>query len=156
MAEKLKNLASIVFGFAVMIGLAFLPFIFIKGAFWASENILPTLAKAGWIALALVFLVLLPLSIFRALRAFTGTAIYLSSYLFGLICWLFGFIITYSLWGIWAIIIGMLFLGVGVVPIAMIASLFKGAWQFLIVLLVLTVLTFGTRIGGFFIAEKGE
>jgi hypothetical protein len=69
---------------------------------WASTNLLPPLYMIGWIAVAVVILLLLPLSLFRRLRAFTGTTIFLSSYVFGLICWLTGFVVTYSLWGGWA------------------------------------------------------
>ena len=132
-----------------------LPFVFIKGALWASNNLLPPLFTAGWVALAVVLLLLLPLSLFRRLRGFTGGSIFLSSYLFGLICWLFGFVVTYHLWGAWAVIAGLLFLGGGVVPIGMVAALFKAEWQVLITLIVLTVLTFGTRLGGVAIAEGG-
>lgn len=156
MFEKLKGAANYALGGAVLIGLLALPFIFIKGAIWASKTLLPPLAAIGWIALAIVILILLPLSLFRRLRGFTGTSIYLSSYLFGLICWLTGFIVTYVLWGAWAIVIGLLFLGGGVVPIGMLASLFKGEWQSLLILFILLVLTFGTRIGGMYIAERSR
>jgi len=156
MLENAKKFGTYLLGFAVVAAALALPFVFIKGAMWASENLLPPLFLLGWIAVAIVIVVLLPLSLFRRLRGFTGTAIFLSSYLFGLICWLTGFIVTYSLWGAWAVVLGILFLGGGVVPIGMVASLFKGEWQMLVLLLILVVLTFGTRIGGVYIAESGK
>ena len=82
MFEKLKNIAGFGFGIAIFLGLLVLPFIFIKGAFWASQNILPPLILLGWIALALVLFIFLPLSIFGRWRAFTGTAIFAFSYIF--------------------------------------------------------------------------
>ena len=156
MGDKLKSAGSMAFGLAIFLAMLAMPFIFIKGAMWASENVLPPLINIGWFALALVLFVLLPLSIFKHLRAYTGGTILISSYLFGLICWLMGFVVTYMLWGLWAIVVGLLFLGGGVVPIAMLASLFKGEWSAIAVLLALVVLTFGTRLLGAYIAQSAE
>ena len=156
MGDKLKSAGSMAFGLAIFLAMLAMPFIFIKGAMWASENVLPPLINIGWFALALVLFVLLPLSIFKRLRAYTGGTILISSYLFGLICWLMGFVVTYMLWGLWAIVVGLLFLGGGVVPIAMLASLFKGEWSAIAVLLALVVLTFGTRLLGAYIAQSAE
>ena len=156
MGDKLKSAASLAFGLVVFLGLLALPFIFIKGAMWASEHILPPLITVGWLALALVLFLLLPLSAFKRLRGYTGTGIFIASYIFGLICWLMGFVVTYMLWGLWAIIVGLLFLGGGVVPIGMVAALFKGEWQTLGVLFFLVVLTFGSRLLGMYIAERAE
>ncbi len=156
MHEKLKIVAGLALWLAVVLGFVALPFIFIKGAIWASENVLPTLFAVGWITLAVVILILLPLSLVRRFRGFTGAGIFFSSYVFGLICWLTGFVVTYAFWGIWGVIIGVLFLGGGVVPIGMIAALFKGEWGTLVMLTGLVVLTFGTRLLGDHIAERGE
>lgn len=156
MGDKLKSAAGLAFGAVVILALLSLPFIFIKGAMWASEHILPPLVTVGWIALAIVLFILLPLSLFKRLRGYTGTGIFIASYVFGLICWLMGFVVTYMLWGLWAIILGLLFLGGGVVPIGMVASVFKGEWQTLGVLIFLVVLTFGSRLLGMYIAERAE
>ena len=156
MGDKLKSAAGLAFGAVVIVALLSLPFIFIKGAMWASEHILPPLINVGWIALAIVLFILLPLSLFKRLRGYTGTGIFIASYVFGLICWLMGFVVTYMLWGLWAIILGLLFLGGGVVPIGMAASVFKGEWQTLGVLFFLVVLTFGSRLLGMYIAERAE
>ena len=156
MGDKLKSAAGIAFGLAVFLAALSIPFIFIKGAMWASENVLPPLINVGWLAVALVLFVLLPLSIFKRLRPYTGGAILISSYLFGLICWLMGFVVTYMLWGLWAIVLGLLFLGGGVVPIAMLASLFNGEWSAITVLFSLVVITFGARLLGAYIAVSTE
>jgi hypothetical protein len=156
MGDKLKTAANVAFGIAVVLGLLALSAVFLNGLVWASENLLPPLVNVGWITLAVILLILLPLSLFRRLRAFTGGSIFLASYLFGVICWLMGFIVTYTLWGMWAIIAGLLFLGGGVVPIGMLASVFKGQWQMLSVLTILLVLTFGSRLLGLYITNRAE
>ena len=48
MGDKLKSAAGLAFGAAVAIGLLALPFIFIKGAVWASEHLLAPLISVGW------------------------------------------------------------------------------------------------------------
>lgn len=156
MAEKLKQMAGMAFGLLMLIAILSLPLVFFMGAAWASKNLLDPLIALGWILLAINIVVLLPLSIFKRLRGFAGTGIYFSSFVFGLVAWLLGFILTYSIWGTWAVVIGILFLGGGVVPIAMLATAINGYWDPFFTLLVVTILTFVARIIGMLVAESGE
>ncbi|MHB8405789.1 MAG: hypothetical protein ACYDCJ_10240 [Gammaproteobacteria bacterium] len=156
MIEKVKALGGVLLGIAIFVCVLALLVVFIKGSLWASEHLLQPLIVIGWIALALNILILLPLSIFKWLRGFTGGGIFLSSYIFGLVSWLLGFVLTYALWGLWAVIFGILFLGGGVVPIALLATLFKGLWEPFFTLIVLTVITFGSRVGGLLIASSAS
>lgn len=156
MVDKLKEMAGMAFGFFVFIAILSLPLVFIMGAAWASKNLLGPLIIVGWILLAINIVIFLPLSIFKRLRGFTGGSIFFSSFLFGLVAWLLGFILTYSIWGAWAVVIGILFLGGGVVPIALLATAINGYWDPFLTLLVVSVLTFGARIIGLLIAESGE
>lgn len=155
MVEKLKELAGMALGFLIFIALLSLPFVFIMGAVWSSKNLLGPLITIGWVLLAFNILILLPLSIFKGLRGFTGSGMFISSYLFGLIAWLLGFILTYLIWGAWAVVIGILFLGGGVVPIALLATAINGYWDPFLTLMVVTILTFGTRFIGLGITKSG-
>ena len=66
-----------------------------------------------------------------------------------LCAWLLGFTLTYSIWGVWAVVIGFLFfLGGGFVPIALLATAIHGDWYLFFALLVVTILTFAARIIG--------
>jgi hypothetical protein len=91
---------------------------------------------------------------FRPLRGFTGSVIFISSYVFGLITWMFGFVFTYALWGLGAVIFGLLFLGGGVVPLALLATMFKGHWEAFFTVLVLLIITFVARVSGMAIASS--
>lgn len=144
------------FGFLILIAIVSLPVIFFMGATWASKNLLGPLVSIGWALVAISIVILLPLSIFKRLRGFTGGGIFFSSFLFGLVAWLLGFILTYSIWGAWAAVIGILFLGGGVVPIALLATAINGYWDPFFMLLAVTILTFAARIIGMLIAESGE
>lgn len=121
------------------------------GGLWASTHLLRPLIGIGRIVLAIDILVLLPLSIFRSLRSFTGGIIFVSSYIFGLVTWILGLVITYALWGIFAVIVGMFIFGVGVVPTAILALAVNGYWKSLFTLLMLSVVTFAARLFGVFI-----
>ena len=76
--------------------------------------------------------------------------------MFGFTLWVWGLLLTYDLWGAIAVLVGLVLLGVGVVPIAMLATLFKGMWLTLGELVLLTVLTFGTRFAGAWAASKAQ
>jgi hypothetical protein len=156
MVEKLKEMAGMAFGFLILVAVLSLPLVFVMGAAWASKNLLGPLVVIGWVLLAINIVILLPLSIFKQLRGFAGGGIYFSSFVFGLVAWLIGFILTYSIWGAWAVVVGILFLGGGVVPIALLATAINGYWDPFFTLLVVTILTFAARIIGMLIAESGE
>lgn len=93
-------------------------------------------------------LLLLPLSVFRRVRVFAGSTIWFSSYVFGLIAWMFSFVITYGLWGLFGVLVGMMLAGVGVVPLAMIAAALNGYWLVVVEVLVLALITYGARLAG--------
>ncbi|MDO8770460.1 MAG: hypothetical protein Q7K57_17505 [Burkholderiaceae bacterium] len=154
MKDKLQALGGIAFFAVILLAAGAALAFFILGSAWAAKNLLGPLIVAGWAVFALLILVLLPLSIFRRLRDFTGAGIFLSSYLFGLIAWLLSFILTYELWGTWAVVAGILLLGGAVVPFALLATLFNGMWGPFFMVLALFILVFATRVGGGLIAES--
>ncbi len=67
-----------------------------------------------------------------------------------------GFLLTLELWGVFAVLIGLFFLGIGVVPIAILATLFNGMWVELGMLVLAVVLTFGVRMLGMFLADSSQ
>ncbi len=154
--EKLQTIGGILL-YVVMFGAAIaLAVLFFMGAEWCSVHVLPWFVFGCDIAVAILFLILLPLSLIKKARGFTATAILLISYLFGITVWMEGLLVTLSIWGFVPVIIGLCFMGVGVVPIGMLAALFHGLWMELLELVILTVLTFGSRMFSLWIAEKYE
>lgn len=129
---------------------------FIYGAGWVSTKVLPWFWILTWVTLAIVIFILLPLAIPRTTRGFSSVAMFIASYVFGATLWMMGLLFTLSIWGIKAVIIGVLLGGVGVVPIAILATLFHGYWLPLVELILLTVATFGCRIGALSLAESLE
>ena len=130
--------------------------LFIYGAGWASAKLLPWFSVLTWVAFAIVVFILLPLSIPRATRGFSSVAMFIASYVFGVTLWMMGLLLTLSIWGVTAVIIGIVLGGVGVVPIAMLATLVHGYWLPLVELVLLTIATFGCRIGSLSLAQSLE
>ena len=154
MWEKIKNVGWSVAGLAFLVAIALLVALFIHGGAWLGEQIYPWLVWISSLALVILILVLLPLGVFRKTRAFAGNGMMIASWVFGITLWVWGLVLTYHLWGALAVYIGLFLFGVGVVPIAMLATLFKGMWSTLGELVFLTILTFGSRLGGAFVLTK--
>lgn len=127
---------------------------FILGGVWISKYLLPWLTIISIIVFAIVVFVLLPLAIPRSTRGFSSISIFIASYVFGTTLWMFALWLTYFTWGIFAVIIGLVFFGVGVVPIALLATLFNGMWEPFFTLVSLALATFCCRMGALSLAES--
>ena len=156
MSNKLKTVGSWlrgVGGFSLILAGAAFGFL---GFELMSEILLPWFNLASILAFTFVLFVVLPLSVFRRCRRFAAVASLVSTFVFGATLWMGALLATFTLWGKWAVWIGLFMMGVGVVPIAILATLFKGMWSNLGLLVVLTVLTFGTGFYASWIGEKAD
>jgi len=151
--ESVKSFGNLLLGIAIFIFLIFISYLIFVGSLKASEVLLPLFAKVSVILFLLNIFVFLPLAISRKIRPMAATAIFISSYIFGATLWMEGFLLTLAIWGIGAIIIGFLIVGIGVVPIAILATLIKGLWPQFIELVLLTILTFSCRLGALKLLE---
>lgn len=157
---NVKETFGAIGGFALMLAIAAagiaIATAFILGGVWVSKHLLPWLTVISLIVFAIVIFVLLPLAIPRATRGFSSISILIASYVFGATLWMYGLLLTYFTWGIVAVIIGLVFFGVGVVPIALLATLFKGMWGPFFTLVLLAIATYGCRIGALSLAESAD
>ncbi len=142
------------FGFAVVVGLMFAFTVFIGGVEKVSEITFPILANISNYCLLLCAFVLLPLSLFKSTRTFSCWFFFMSSYVFGLCVWMFGLIVTYQLWGGGGLILGLIFGGVGVVPLGILASAIKGLWIVCSELIFGVLLVYGTRTFAIYLVNK--
>ena len=151
--EKLKGLGSTILGGFFLIVIFSIPILFIWGGIELSVKIIPWLYLFSGITLIVNIIVFLPMALIRKTRGWAGLGIYFSSFIFGINLWFLGLLITYFFWGALVVFIGLFFMGIGVVPIGILASIFNGEWEALGVLIGLIALTFGTRIAGLSIAN---
>jgi hypothetical protein len=157
----MKDSLSVTLGCLIMIILLcvvafFFEFLFrlieMAGLFFSGPAA-PYLMKAFWFTLAVEFFIIIPISFIPNCKEICAKIIYNLSFFFGFITWIWGFVAAYFIWGKTGIIVGMLFFGVGVVPVGFLAALFDGQWLALAFIAVGLILTFGTRAIGLKISE---
>jgi len=154
MIDLLKSIGGFLLVIALIIGSVFLVIFFIKGGIWLSVKVLPWLSIALWVVLALDILLILPLGIFDKTKAISAVGFISSSYVYGLTLWFWALLITYILWGGIAVFIGLIIAGVGVVPMAVIATMLTGDWASVLQLVLLLLLTYGSRLLGYYLAQR--
>ena|ERR1051326_1242501 len=133
-----------------------LPALFIVGAVKLSAILFPWLELATIVLFGFVVLVILPLAFVHSCRGFVAQFLLVCSYVFGLTAWVEALLITKMLLGTVGVVVGLLFAGVGIVPVGMLASMFHRAWWQFGDLLLLTAVTYGLRLGAFWVASKAE
>lgn len=146
--STLKKVGGFAFGAVVLLGIVVLIGFLLGGMAWVSEKVLPWLIVSGNIAFVLCVLVFLPLAIFTRSRPWAGLGLYASSFVFGIGLFAYSCIYTVQLWGYGALFIGLFLAGVGVVPVAFLATLFHKAWPLFWDVVYGVVMTYGTRYLG--------
>ena len=154
--EKLKSAGAGLIGLAVVALLLFLVGLVLHGVAWVSDKLFPWFSFASLIAFSVEVVVLLPLSAIRKSRAFASVAIACCSYLFGATVWMQGLLTTLALWGGVGVMIGLFLAGIGIVPIGILAALFHGMWYLALRLVLLTFLTFGSRLYATWLLDRRD
>jgi hypothetical protein len=126
--DKVYDLDTVILSLVVLTAVMFVIAVLIYGTAAVAEKLLPFLWLAAYIAMVFCIVVLLPLSLFRRTRIVPACGFVIASHLFGLGMWMYGFLVTYDLWGGTGIFVGLLLGGIGVVPLAIIAAALKQMW----------------------------
>ncbi|MFM0558931.1 hypothetical protein [Paraburkholderia sediminicola] len=143
-----QKIKSVGMGFGVLLMLVaglVIPFILILGMTWVSVHLVPWLKPAFSLTLLACIFILGPLAIFRRTRTFAAAGLLIASFVFGAILWIASLLLTMQLWGMLAVIIGLFMMGVGIVPVAIVAVIFHGQWSILGSIAIMLVATFGVR-----------
>jgi TPR repeat protein len=133
-----------------------LPFILLFGMTWVSVKLLPWLRPVIFWTLVVCVFLLGPTALFRRTRGFSAAGLMWASYIFGAVLWIWSLLVTLDLWGILAAVIGLLIMGVGIVPVAILAAIFHAQWAVLGDIAIGLVVTFGARVLALWLASKAE
>jgi hypothetical protein len=155
-ASGLKNIGMVVLGLLFMAALLGIGIGLLLGAAAFSFWVLKWTPIAFALTLAVSFFVLGPLALIPPTRVASAIGLMIASYVFGAIMWVWGFAFTYVAWGWIAVIIGLVIMGIGVVPVAMLAALLHADWGDLIAFGLLAVLTYGCRALSLWLAQKAD
>ncbi|MGH7074218.1 MAG: hypothetical protein ACREFD_08460 [Stellaceae bacterium] len=153
MANAIKTAGTAILGVAILVGTIFVAVFMIRGTAGLAEWLLPPLMQIDTAALFFCLLILLPLSAFRATRVAAFWGFFAASYLFGLEVWLYGFLVTYLLWGGTGVFIGLVSGIVGIVPLGIVAAAFHGSWYRVGDLTFDLLVVFGARAFALFLAK---
>jgi hypothetical protein len=127
----------------------------LKSIGWIARVVLPIFGWISGIALLLVPVLLL-ISIARSLRGWAGLGIVLASYAVGFSLWVWALVIAFVMAGLFWMIVGLVFAGVGVVFVAIVASAIHGEWSVFIQLIVGVVVVYFLRVIGNVLIERSE
>ncbi len=153
--QKLKDIGAVLLGILIIVGIL-VGSILIIG--YGSKVAIKADPILSWISLAILVinLITIPLVIFKRTRAWYGLELFFSSMIYGLSLWVYGFLVTYILWGIGAVVVGIFILGIGVVPFGLIASVIHHEWSYFWNLILMLVLTFASRGIGSVLVDRAE
>jgi invasion protein IalB len=144
--RALKGAGTILAVIVGFVALIFFAALFSTGHEWVSKIVREYLDIAAIIALAVCGFILLPCALFRATRTFSAYGVFISSVIFGAFTWIFGFLVTLQYWGVFGVLIGLSVVGVGVVPLGILAAAFDSNWSAVGRLALGLVFTFGAGI----------
>ena len=150
------GLGSYAIGLIVVCLVLFLIALLLRGMVWAADKLMPWLVTASGYALLVCIFIFLPLCIFRRTRPWAGVGFVYASLLFGAMLFAYSCLFVVFAWGYGALAIGLIFAGVGVVPVALLAAIFHGEWTIFWEILFGVVLTFGPRILGGWLTRPRE
>lgn len=155
-AARVRDASSVILGFVVLVGIMAIGIGLLTGVAEFSVWIMKWTFPAFMITLLVSLVLLTPLSIIPPTRGFSAVGFMVASFAFGSILWLWGMAYTYSVWGLFVMTIGLVLLGVGVVPVAMFAALVHGDWGNLGIFVATAVVTIGCRGLANWLAEKAD
>jgi len=154
--EKFKSVGQGFLGILFFAVLIIVPIIIINWGIWIADKILPFLMSFTGIVSIIAFFIFIPMTIFKKTRILGGTALMYSSILFGVTLWVYSALMVYIFWGFIGLFIGLFILGIGVVPVGLLASLINGEWMIAGSIIYMLILTLGARIYGLWIIAKAE
>jgi len=154
--EGLKSLGLIILAIAFLSGTILLVLFIMEGTVWIGEKVFPFLLILTNTLTIISIFILVPMLFFKKARGSSATILYFFSFLFGLTLWIYSALVTYVLWGLIALIIGLFLLGIGVLPFAFLAALLSGEWMIVFNLIYMIVFTYGARILALYIFKKTE
>ena len=154
----MKELMKIFGGGAVallsILAVVLIPVLLIQGGVRLAALLYPWLIAVNGLALAVTVFLFLPNAVFSSTPKFAGSGMMIASYVFGAPLWVWSLLLTYALWGGLGLFIGLFMAGVGVVPLAMLATLINAMWSELGQLASLLILAFGVRVWGYGLLQK--
>lgn len=127
-AARVKNAGLVILGLAALVAVLAIGTGLLYGTASLSTWALKWAMPMFYVTLLVSVVLLAPLALVPSTRNFSGAGFEVASFVCGVILWVAGMAYTYSVWGFSAVLLGLFFFGIGVVPLAVIAALLHGDW----------------------------
>lgn len=143
--ETFQGVAGLIKYIVVFVVIAGLLSVLFSGVRFLSGVLIPVLTAVSFVMFMAMFFMIILSSFVKKYRGITSIALLIFSYFFGVTAWFLGLSSTLYYFGFLWVIIGVFMLGVGVIPIGLLALAVNGqGWNF-ITLVSLLVLAFQAR-----------
>jgi hypothetical protein len=152
--KLIKELFSGALGIVIVVVILVVSTLLLVFGLRVATAIYPIIINVTEIALSVCIFILLPLALFKKTKIVSVYGLYFASFIFGAAVWIFSFLITYSYWGIFGVILGLFIAGVGVIPLGFVAALLHANWSVLINIVIGVIFTYGARALAMYWAEK--
>jgi len=151
--EKIKNIGWSGLGLLGIIAVGVVVGLFLRGGAWLFEHYSNLINSINGIVFGLVLLLLI-FSLIPKIRAITGSGVVFGTMVWGVLFWFFCLFITYQLWGLIGLLVGVMMFGLGIFATATLALAFAGEWSSVLMVLINLAFIFGVRALGFWIITK--
>ncbi len=156
MKKVVEGLGGLLLGVAGLVVFGALLAGWIWGVEWVSGHLVgPALQLCSW-TLVICLLILTPLAFFRGTRIAALYGFFAASYIFGATTWMVAFLTALFYWGAVGVIVGLFLAGIGVAPVAILASIVNSDWTGAGLLALGCALTLGCRMLAFWVANMQD
>lgn len=143
--DKIKKFIGYnVMGIIIAVFILSLPIFLIKGTVWVGMMLEPIIPIILIISFIITIFIGFPLTLINKTKELGVIIIYIMSFSFGFILWLISFMYSMIIFGGFWTLVGLLFGGIGVIPLAMLGFVIRGYWSYFLISLVLIAFTYGT------------
>lgn len=155
--QKLNKTSFILLGICTLIGVIILASSWILGAPWTINMALSVIGYIFIFNIVISFallVIMLSLSMFKKTDQTINKLFTITSYIFGIIAWVYSFMAVYTIWGYIGTIVGLILGVIGIIPVAILAIIINQAWDLLILLVLGIMLTLATGLIVAYISKK--
>jgi hypothetical protein len=131
-----------------LLAIIFLGLMFFKGFKWYGDNLYPFNVAVTSISSVLLLIPSIFLSVIRKTRPLGGLGFTLLSGLWLLGLWSWCLMVAVALAGVFWTVVGLLFAGIGVIGVSLIAALISQEWSIALNIIIVLVLVFVSRVVG--------
>lgn len=108
------------------------------------------------VTLFAILFIFIPMGFFDRTRSVSVSSLWVASYIFNITGWVYSVAVAFALLGWFWLIVGLLFAGLGVAPVAFIGALLRGPEGLAIGVAFPFILGFGSRFLAAWLENKGQ